>query len=190
MNKHEWRRWLVVGVAVAGLWSAASAWALSPVTMKVDAVKPLREEGKPRYENAKALELTLANITSKPQENLVLKYSIVTEHVATKEWMLAKQGELKLETFKPMERRVVYSEPVVLQSSIVKIRPTTRTGRQWGDQKQSQPEFKYRGYAVQLMSGDQVLVEMYEPKELKTKLNNLTNLEALDEIEKKKPGKK
>jgi len=177
---------------VVGLCSATSVFAagMNPVTLKVEAVRPPREEGKPRYENAKALELTLANTAAKPQENLVLKYSIVTEHVATKEWMLAKQGELKLDSFKPMERRVVYSEPVVLQSSVVNIRPPARAGGQRGVQNQSQPEFKYRGYAVQLMSGDQVLVEMYDPNELKTKLNTLTNLEALEEIEKKKPGKK
>jgi hypothetical protein len=197
MKMSECRRWIAAGVVVAGLWSTATVWALSPVTMKVEAVKPLWEEGKAKYDYAKALEITLANMSPKPQENLVVKFWFVGEDTETKEWVSVKQGELKVEAMKAMERRVVTTEVVAFLNPSASSRSQARydsRGRQMRGPKENQVTTpKYRGFGVQLVNGDQVLLEVYDPKELKTKLKDLPDRDPANDKEvdnKKQSGKK
>jgi hypothetical protein len=151
---------------------STAAWA-GPVALKVDAIgdkdtdilkkAPKKGGGAERViTDNRQLEITVSNTTGGGLQNLTVIYYIFAQDVKAKEVVLAKKRE-KTISLSPLgklafstETAIMTLHPAFSKSSGGKMTPVPASG------------YKFAGYGVQVLAGDAVLAELFEPRELKT----------------------
>lgn len=177
------------------LWLIMAFWATAvvagPVTLKVELAGERDSEmkGKPSKTKipervttlTKQLEITLNNSSAQTFANLNVVYYIFAKDVKDKEIVLSKKGEKTL-TLKPFSREMFTSESAVIVHH-------SRSAASKAGKMETKPESgaKLAGYGAQVFSGNEVVIECFEPKELRSE-TGLTETSTLypDEKGKKK----
>lgn len=163
---------------------------ISPIRIKVDVTgrmnidrkKPPKKGGvipKSTVIEEKQLEITLANGTPNDYKGLTVKYYIFVSDVGSREILIEAMGKRDVD-LPGLGSAKVKSEQI----------SATRT-EQYQKKSQGQvvtvpPEGrKFKGYGVQVFTGDKLLSEYFEPSELKGKIGS-----GFAEPAGKKKGKK
>jgi hypothetical protein len=113
----------------------------------------------------KSLEVTLTNPTQQNYANLTVAYYLFAKDVQTKEIVLVRKGE-KAATVKPLGKATIRTDEAVMTSQIAysrtvggKVETTPASGQ------------KFYGYGVQVLAGQKLLAQTFDPPELKASTN-------------------
>jgi hypothetical protein len=164
----------VVAVVLVSAVSTATAQT-SPIRISVDVTgstdtkraKPPKKGGtipKMTITQDKQLEITVANTTPTGYKGLTVKYYLFAKDLASKEFSIPRMGKQNID-LPGLGSAKVKSETLV-----------TTYATQYSKKSEGELTFvpeegkKFIGYGVQLLSGDAVLAETFEPPDLKSKL--------------------
>jgi hypothetical protein len=161
------------------------------VTLKVDVLSATdtqsksaakgRNAGTPEQSirQSKSLQITLTNPGSQAIANLTVLYYVFAKDVHGKELVLAKKGA-KTVSLKSLDHMAVETEPAVLTSH--SSHSKTVSGK---TETTPASGYKFYGYGVRVLSGKQVLVESFDPPELR----GSTNLPESSDLGGEQPSK-
>ena len=142
------------------------------VTLKVDVVSETDtttkggSTGTPlqTVQQNKSLQITLANAGQRELPDLNVVYYIFAKDIRTKDVVLAKKGQ-QTATVKSLGKVTLNTESAMLSSHSSQTKKTEghfQTTLAGGT--------KYYGYGVQVLSGERVLAERFDPLELKASI--------------------
>lgn len=175
------RAWMMIALVAALLIRPAPAPAqLSPVTLKVDVIgdterdyqktkKSRKKATSPKLEKVvreRQLDITVANRSNKKYEGLLVKYYFFGIDVNTDEPTLIRVGKLNA-ALAPLGKVQLQSDKV----TIIENAETTkmRDGKQYDVPASG---YDFGGYGVQVLDGQTVITEFFDPKELKGKISD------------------
>lgn len=164
----------VVAAAVVGLVATATAQT-GPIRISVNVTggrdehqgKPPKKGGtipKKTVTQDRQLEITLANTTPTEYKGLTVKYYMFAKDLTSKEISIPRAGKQDIDLPSLGSVRVK-SETVVLKY-------TEQYSKKFEGDTKFEPEKgeRYLGYGVQVLQGDALLAEKFEPPDLKAKL--------------------
>ena len=164
----------VVAATLAAAVSTASAQT-SPIRISVSVTgstdtkraKPPKKGGtipKTTITQDKQLEITLANTTPADYKGLTVKYYMFTKDLTSKEISIPRMGKRDIDLAN-------LGSAKVKSETLLTTYTTQYSKKSQGDLTFVPEEGKrFIGYGVQLLSGDTVLAETFEPPDLKAKL--------------------
>jgi hypothetical protein len=180
------------------LMSLSVAWA-GPITLTVDVNTDKKEkevkQGYPSNHKSKkggmqelvttdprSLEISLGNTTTGEFPNLKVVYYLFAKDVNEKTVVLAKKGDKTVAVASLGKGRFTSETVVMTQHSAFSktVDGKTETTPAAG--------FKFAGYGVQVLSGNQLLAETFDPPELKASIGLPET--SMDSYEAKTPAKK
>ncbi len=113
----------------------------------------------------KSLQVTLVNPSQQTLADLTVAYYLFARDVQEKEIVLVKKGQ-KTVTVKPLGKEIVKTDETVLVSQ-------NSHSRTVGGRTETTPASgqKFYGYGVQVLAGQKLLAEAFDPPELKASIH-------------------
>ena len=175
-------KWLLgVLAAVVFLGNGEVRGQVGPVNVKVEVEDAPNSRGST---DARMLEITLNNTKSVGLTNLVVEYWILSRDVENKEIAIAKEGNQTV-TLGPVARETVKSIPGRFYHTKPKVEgkgKSAKTTKATGT--------KFYGFGVRVSLEGKVVLEQYEPRELKKTIEDLKTTPAEPDAAADKAAKK
>lgn len=122
---------------------------------------PSKGRTKSSYKETRFLQIALGNPNTKELTDVVVKSYIFAKDEESKQIVLMSKGDTKV-TLPPMGKQTITTEKAQMGYTGAHLE---------GKKNASASGTKFEGYGVQIVLGDQVIGELFDPKDFRSKTN-------------------